>query len=225
MKIDINWSCCSSQADGQGRIIEFCIMDIKNLMDKLYKELNFEKYASKYSQKKLKNIYDALLQRKRIRNKGCERCGTVYLFQSLDESIESFDIDTRNVMQIDDLIYLVLEDKPTSANEIKQKYELPDWFNRATIPEHPIKNSKGICYPYKLNLDEDETYIYSQEKCDSYRTLKNYLQNKLIDNITREQINQLLSIKISDYDWTKEKHSDDIDILSDSNRLLFKRVN
>ena len=78
---------------------------------------------------------------------------------------------------------LVLEDKPTSANEIKQKYDLPDWFNCATIPEHPIRNSKYICYPYKLNLDEDETYIYSQEKRNRYWTLKAYLDNKLKYNI------------------------------------------
>jgi len=49
LKIEISSKCCTSQADGKGRIVEFCNINTKKLWDKLYHELKFEKYVSSYS--------------------------------------------------------------------------------------------------------------------------------------------------------------------------------
>jgi hypothetical protein len=230
LKIEIHSKCCTSQADGNGRIVEWCNINTKKLWDKLYHELKFEKYVSSYSPELLQKIHSALLRRKKIRNQGCDNCGTVYLFQPLDEELRvDFDINSRDVMQIQDLIYLVLENRPCTADEIEEKYKLPDWFDYAIMPEYATKNGKRIIYTTKEtrkhNILEDEKWIYSDEKCDRYRTLIKYLTNEFDDNITREQIGELLSIKISDYNWaTEEEYSDDLGIPRDSNELLFQKV-
>jgi hypothetical protein len=234
LKIKILSGCCTGQANGKGRILEWCNIEVEKLWNKLYKELKFEDYVSSYSPELLEKIHDALLKRGSVRNEGCDNCGTIYLFQPSDKEFESnFEINSHDVIKIKDLIYLVMEDRPCSASEIEEKYKLPDWFDYAFMPEYAHKNDKRIRYSTqesrKHNISEDEKYIYSEEKCDRYMTLKKYLENKLEDNITREQITELLSIKISDYDWImKEDYDDDLGVNiprnSKSNKLLFQKI-
>jgi hypothetical protein len=229
LKLDISNGCCTSQANNDATILEWCIIDKDALFKKLYDELEFERYVSSYSPKLLETINNSLLQNGKVRNRGCDNCGIIYLFQTLDKELVKFSIRPDDVVKIEDIIYLALESRPSTAKELDEKYDVPYWFDPSIMPEYATKNGKRIIHPTKYNsVSEDSKYIYSYEKCNNYYILTKFLDGNFNKSITREQIHILLSIKISDYDWVSKEEFDEYehgDINFESDELLFQKYN
>jgi len=224
LKLEVNNGCCTSQANNEATIIEWCIIDKDTLFKKLYKELDYEKYVSSYSPKLLEKINNSLLQNGKVRNRGCGNCGIIYLFQTLDKELIKFNIHPYEVIKIEDIIYLALGDRPSTAEELNKDYDVPYWFDPSNLPEYATKNGKIILRPTKQSKkSEDE---YSHERFNNYYILIKYVNGEFNKNITHEQISVLLSIKISDYDWIcKEEFNDYLhgDINFESDELLFQK--
>ena len=87
---------------------------------------------------------------------------------------------------------------------IHKNYMLPKWFIHNDIDWHryyPLKNGK---YIYKCNkkvkngFNDDEKVVIH----NIFYKYSNYINDiKLENDITDEEINKLLNIKVSDYDW------------------------
>jgi hypothetical protein len=83
---------------------------------------------------------------------------------------------------------------------------VPDWFDTRDIDFHrysPYKNDKAI---YPETHEEEKEYIYSDDLYHKFNLFCNYLgilNGWFLDkkDFTDEEIDLLLSIKISDYDW------------------------
>ena len=206
LKLEVLNGCCTSQADNNTSILELCIMETNDLWKKLYHELKFEDYISCYSPKLLEKINNSLLDHGKVRNNGCENCGIIYLFHPVGESLnKSFDLQSDKVINIKDIIYSALENRPTTLEGFNEKYELPKWLNCENMPKQPIHRGRKI--------------KHHDEKYEKYQTLLDYLKHK-IDVITRRQIAELLSIKISDYDFGELPELVDFS----SNKLLFQKI-
>ena len=121
----------------------------------------------------------------------------------------------------------------TKYKYVAENHKLPEWIKvwydgkkRGKQIIRPTKNS------IKNNIVEDKKYIYSDELYDKYLILSKYLSYKHMDlpgpdyypdeDITDDQIKQLLSIKISDYDWDYDFK--DCRVFSGSNTLIFKKI-
>jgi len=89
---------------------------------------------------------------------------------------------------------------------IKNNYRVPDWFDTRDIDWHrysPYKNDIAIYPENKRNHKND---IYSDELYEKFNLFCKYLgilNGWFLDkkDFTDEEIDLLLSIKISDYDW------------------------
>ena len=99
---------------------------------------------------------------------------------------------------------------------ISKNYRLPSWFNHDDIDwlrYYPSKNDIIYERNTKRTLDKmiyiekrgHSTYIYDDEKVkihDIFKKYLAYLQNNVCSNdITDEEMEKLLNIKICDYDW------------------------
>ena len=89
------------------------------------------------------------------------------------------------------------------------KYTLPEWFDYYDIDWHryyPSKDGKLIKEEEeKSYYDSNLNYIYDSKKVNTHDIFFKYLaflNNMTIDNdITEEEMQILLNIKICDYDW------------------------
>lgn len=99
------------------------------------------------------------------------------------------------------------------------KYMLPEWFNHCDIDwirYYPMKDNKmykcntertitKMIREEKSKYNRDISYIYDDEKVNVHMIFVKYiayLNNMSLDNdITNEEIQKLLNIKICDYDW------------------------
>ena len=103
-------------------------------------------------------------------------------------------------------------------NHIAEIYKLPYWFDYVDIDwirYYAMKNKKEIRKPTKESIErgifEDNKYIYSNKQYDTFEIFRTYLAylNCVLDkefcsvkcDITEDEMKQLLSIKICDYDW------------------------
>jgi len=188
IKIKTSHYCCSSQVNNEFKIVEWCIMDKSEMFKKIFKELKIK------SSLKLEKY---LLRLGKIRSNGCENCKTVYMFQKVGKKlIDPFD-RASVVMDAEELLELVQEEMPCTIDELNENYYLPKWFVFKEMPDYATKDGKRILYK------EDKF------KVNNYQTLQEYANGKIKD-ITFNQIDSLMRIKISDYDLSKKQiQSDD----------------
>lgn len=108
---------------------------------------------------------------------------------------------------------------------------MPDWANQWCGEK---QHGKTIIRPTKESIEKgivkDKKYIYSNELYDMYQIFGKYLSYIHNNNyycypdedITDDQIKQLLSIKISDFDWDYDFSNHRV--FSGSNVLIFKKI-
>ena len=106
--------------------------------------------------------------------------------------------------------YNTIQHNHTKSNYqyICDKYILPIWFainDIDWIRYYPMKNDKMYKKIIVKRIKEQSIYIYDDEKVNIHEIFKKYLayvNNMFLDNdITDEEIEKLLNIKICDYDW------------------------
>ena len=92
------------------------------------------------------------------------------------------------------------------------KYMLPKWFDHKDIDwirYYPMKDDKmykkNIVKEEKSKDDHNLSNIYDDEKVNIYDIFRKYLayvnNMSLVNDITDEEMEKLLNIKICDYDW------------------------
>ena len=92
------------------------------------------------------------------------------------------------------------------------KYILPEWFDHRDIDwvrYYPMKDDKMYKCNTKMIIKTDLKYIYDDEKVNTHTIFVKYLSyiNRelynitIVNDITEEDIQKLLNIKICDYDW------------------------
>ena len=206
IKFKILNGCCTSQADNQMTILESTTITQAELWDKLYNELNIQKYIPENCSKiiLLDKIQDMVFKIGKVRDdRMCGICGITYLFN------EPIKISKKNnAPSICSIVKSVIESNPSSIKELNKNYKLPKWFNSVVIPK----------YPTRLKIQVENEILYNR-----YITLIKYLNNNFENNITKFQTIELLSIKIQDYDWNCEDWEDK-DMYIGSDRLLFEKV-
>jgi len=92
---------------------------------------------------------------------------------------------------------------------ICDKYILPIWFDHHDIDwirYYPMKDDKMYKKTIVKRIKKEQSkYIYDNEKVNIHEIFKKYLayvNNMSLDNdITDEEIEKLLNIKVCDYDW------------------------
>ncbi len=112
LKLKTEDGCCTSQANGEARVLEWCIMDTDKIWSKLYIELNFEKHISKNCLKNyIKKLRDAIFSKGRIqKNTNCN-CKTIYLFQPLEQALaKSVELNETKIRTIEDYIGTIDDD-------------------------------------------------------------------------------------------------------------------
>ena len=102
-----------------------------------------------------------------------------------------------------------------------KNFKLPSWFNHNDIDwlrYYPTKDDKTYDYTikrtiYRMIQEEKQgfsKYIYDDEKVNIHKIFVKYLiylnmdldvRTTLNTDLTEEEIKQLLSIKVCDYDW------------------------
>lgn len=120
----------------------------------------------------------------------------------------------------------------TAANYeyLYKNYKLPIWFDSDDIDwvrYYPMKNGKIYEYNNKRTIEQNikeevcgfNTYIYDDEKTNIHEIFRKYLYYKyamdmkkirddkiydlkILIDLTDEEMQKLLAIKICDYDWT-----------------------
>jgi hypothetical protein len=234
--------CCTSQASGETRILEWCTMSPDELWDKLYFELDVGKYISKYiSANRLKTIRDAIFEAGRVKNnKDCDSCVTLYLFQPLASSLNKrFNIDGRKTDEINHIISSIASAKFDSDKEnlfdyVKKNYNIPLWAKVSGKKDDEYfmdwldgitKDGKYIRDKSKSGIIKDDKYIYSNELYKKVFILTDYFLtltgHVFDDDITDEDIDVLLSIKMNDIDWFDKWTIPQSD--QNSNELFFKK--
>jgi len=104
----------------------------------------------------------------------------------------------------------------TNYEYIRKNYILPEWFDYNDIDwlrYYPSKDGKiyehNTKRTIKKMIKEEKQgvsfYIYDDEKVNIHKIFVKYLaflNDKILDNdITQEEMDKLLNIKICDYDW------------------------
>ena len=120
----------------------------------------------------------------------------------------------------------------TKYKYVSENYKLPDWASKLRDRK---KDGRTIIRPTKESIKKgivkDKKYIYSNELYDMNQILDKYLsyidnKNNIFgypdEDITDDQIKQLLSIKISHFDWDYDFSG--CRIFSGSNVLIFKKI-
>ena len=89
---------------------------------------------------------------------------------------------------------------------------MPEWFDHRDIDwvrYYPMKDDKMYKCNTKMIIKTDLKYIYDDEKVNTHTIFVKYLSyiNRelynitIVNDITEEDIQKLLNIKICDYDW------------------------
>jgi len=102
----------------------------------------------------------------------------------------------------------------TNYKHISENYVLPNWFVYNDIDwvrYYPLKNGKMYIRDtqreiYIRTKKDEEDYICDDEKVNTYKIFVKYLAylnmySNTDTDLTDEEIQILLSIKICDYDW------------------------
>ena len=242
LKLQTYDDCCYEEVNKETRIIEWRIMNIGDFWEKMYEELEFEKYVSKYSSKPLKELQKALLDRGNVQAvTDCTNCKIIYLFQSLEEEmLDGINMYGKKIKTIEEVAENI------NCNEdlfkyVVENYKLPSWFNFTVdsddyewLCENIMKDGKQIKRPKTIlnnmvknnDIIETEKYIYSNKLVDMYYVLLNFFsylnETEIDEKINDDKIDKLLSIKVNDFDWYHKWKIPKNEI--NSNTFIFQKI-
>ena len=131
-----------------------------------------------------------------------------------------------------------MENNKTKSNYqyLFDNYVLPKWFNHCDIDwlrYYPMKDGKIYEHNTKRTIKKMikekkqgfSTYVYDDEKVNIHKIFVNYLAYlndvELDNDITNEETQKLLAIKVCDYDWTFMWSNPDYD--KNSKELLLRK--
>ena len=156
LKLKTNDGCCTSQANGETSIVEWCVMDKNKIWDKLCVELNFEKYIPKYCSKNhIKKIQDIIFSKGMIKKHTKCNCQTIYLFQPLEQAlVKRIEPNETKIKTIEEFIGTI-DDDTHIFEFVKQNYKLPDWF---IIPVWTHNKKRESAEESQKEFDEYENF-------------------------------------------------------------------
>ena len=127
----------------------------------------------------------------------------IYIFSPLNKKIEN--ITLAGIYEFENLKLKVENSFPLTIEQFNDEYDLPCQFDVDDVPDYASINGRRIIRSTKarrkLHLPKGD-YVYSRKLFNQYQLLLGYFNG--LSEITYIQCEELISIKIADFDWNRE---------------------
>jgi hypothetical protein len=127
----------------------------------------------------------------------------IYIFSPLDKKIEN--IALAEIYEFENLKLKVENSFPLTIEQFDDEYGLPYQFDIDDVPDYASINGRRIVRSTKarrkLKLPKGD-YVYSRKLFYRHQLLLCYFNG--LSHITYKQCEELISIKIADFDWSRE---------------------